>query len=246
MEWVMDPHLWIGFLTLTFLEIILGIDNLIFLSVITERLPEDQRPKARLLGLGLALALRIALLIGVVWIIGLTKPLFELYGHVVSWRDLILLAGGLFLLQKGTREIHATVEGDETEAMGRASAKPNFFAVIGQIALLDLVFSFDSILTAIGLTKHLAVIVAAVVIAIGVMILLANTVSEFVRRFPTIKMLAMSFLLLIGMTLVADAMHFEIPKGYLYFAVAFSLSVETLNLVAAQRRRRRLAGIKKP
>ncbi|MEW5703231.1 MAG: TerC family protein [Pseudomonadota bacterium] len=246
MEWVMDPHLWIGFLTLTFLEIILGIDNLIFLSVITERLPEDQRPKARLLGLGLALALRIALLIGVVWIIGLTKPLFELYGHVVSWRDLILLAGGLFLLQKGTREIHATVEGDETEEMGRASAKPNFFAVIGQIALLDLVFSFDSILTAIGLTKHLAVIVAAVVIAIGVMILLANTVSEFVRRFPTIKMLAMSFLLLIGMTLVADAMHFEIPKGYLYFAVAFSLSVETLNLVAAQRRRRRLAGIKKP
>ncbi|MCE2510547.1 MAG: TerC family protein [Alphaproteobacteria bacterium] len=241
MEWMTDPHIWIGFFTLTFLEIVLGIDNLLFLSVVTGRLPEEQQPKARAIGLGLALVLRIALLIGVVWVIGLTKPIFELYGHVVSWRDLILLAGGLFLLQKGTQEIHATVEGEE-DAIG--PIKANFYVVIGQVAVLDLVFSFDSILTAIGLTPHLPVIIAAVVIAIGVMLLLAEKVSEFVKRFPTVKMLAMSFLLLIGMALVADGMHFEIPKGYLYFAVAFSLFVEVLNQLAAHRRRQRLAKTK--
>ena len=171
----------------------------------------------------------------------MTKPIFELYGHAVSWRDLILLAGGLFLLQKGTQEIHATVEGSE-EAIG--PMKANFYAVIGQVAILDLVFSFDSILTAVGLTPHLPVIIAAVIIAIGVMLLLAEKVSEFVKRFPTVKMLAMSFLLLIGMALVADGMHFEIPKGYLYFAVAFSLFVETLNQLAAHRRRQRLGKTK--
>jgi predicted tellurium resistance membrane protein TerC len=231
-----DPQIWASLLTLTVLEIVLGIDNVVFISVATERLPIQQQPAARRMGLGLALATRILFLLAAVWIIGLTAPLFQAFGQDVSWRDLLLFAGGLFLLWKGTHEIHETVEG-AGRVRPHASAAA-FAAVVFQIGLLDIVFSFDSVLTAVGMADHLWVMITAVVISMAVMLWAAEPVSRFVSAHPTVKMLALSFLLLIGMALVAEGLHFEIPKGYLYFAVGFALAVEGLNQVVARRRRK--------
>lgn len=235
-EYLASPEIWLSFLTLSLLEIVLGIDNLVFLSVVTERLPADKAKRARQIGLAGALMMRLALLFAISWIIGLTRPVFAIFDFTVSWRDIILGAGGLFLLYKGTHEIHNEVEGEEVEgprvALGMGAA-------IIQIMILDIVFSLDSVITAVGMTQHLPVMVAAVVFAILVMLFAAEPTAAFIRRHPTTKMLALSFLLLVGVALVADALHFHIPRGYLYFAIAFSLLVEMLNL-AAQARRRKL------
>ncbi len=231
-----DPQVWISLLTLTVLEIVLGIDNVVFISVSTERLPARQQPAARRLGIGLALGTRVLFLIAAVWVIGLTVPLFQVFDQDVSWRDLLLLGGGLFLIWKGTHEIHETVEG---AGRARSRASPAAFAtVVAQIAVLDVVFSFDSVLTAVGMAQHLWVMITAVVVAMAVMLWAAEPVSRFVSQHPTVKMLALSFLLLIGMALIAEGLHFEIPKGYLYFAVGFALLVEGLNQVVSRRRRR--------
>ncbi len=237
-EWLSSPEIWIALATLTLLEVVLGIDNVIFLSIITGRLPRERQRQARRIGLGLALVFRLAALGGLTRLIGLTAPVFAIGEQVVSWRDIILLAGGLFLLWKGTEEIHHETEGAGADPR-RDVIKTGFAAVVAQIVVLDVVFSLDSILTAIGLSRDLAVMVVAVCIAIFIMLMAAEPVGAFVNRHPSVKMLALAFLLLIGVALVADALHFEIPRGYLYFAVAFSAGVETLNLWAASRRRRR-------
>lgn len=239
LELLTEPAVWASLLTLTALEIVLGIDNIVFLSIISARLPEHQQAKARRIGLILALVGRLAFLACIAWIIGLTQPLFEVFGFVFSWRDAILLAGGLFLLYKGTTEMHHMVEPEEEEHATRGGT--TFTAVVVQIFLLDVVFSVDSVLTAVGMAEHIPVMVAAMVIAIGVMLLAAEPVAAFVQRHPTVKSLALAFLLLIGVTLVADALHFHIPRGYLYFAVAFSGAIEAFNLWALRRRRGRVA-----
>jgi predicted tellurium resistance membrane protein TerC len=238
MEWIADPGIWLSLLTLTVLEIVLGIDNLIFLAILADRLPRERQRAARRLGLGVALLTRLALLFAITWIIGLTAPLFSLLGGHVSWRDIILIAGGLFLIAKGTFEIHHKVEG-EGESVGQAAAaSASFLGVVIQIGIMDIVFSLDSVITAVGMADHIEVMIAAVVIAIFVMLLAAEPVSAFVNRHPTVKMLALSFLLLIGMALVADGFEFHIPKGYIYFAMGFSIFVECLNLIARRRRQR--------
>jgi predicted tellurium resistance membrane protein TerC len=230
-----DPHAWASLLTLTALEIVLGIDNVIFLSIVTGRLPADQQPKARRIGLGLAAVMRVGLLLAITWIIGLTAPLFTVLDFTLSWRDLVLIGGGGFLLVKGTLEVHHTVEGEEAEAsVGSAT----FTAAIAQIVALDIVFSLDSVITAVGMSRHLPVMIAAVLIAVAVMLVAAEAVSGFINRHPTVKMLALSFLLLVGVALIADGLHFHIPRGYLYFAIAFSAGVEGLNLVAKRARAR--------
>jgi predicted tellurium resistance membrane protein TerC len=228
MDWLTSPESWIALLTLTVLEIVLGIDNVIFISILAGKLPQGQQAKARRLGLFLAMFIRIGLLASLAWIIGLTKPLFNVLGHEVSGRDLILLLGGLFLLAKSTHEIHDRLEGDEGEASARAAA--SFTGVIIQILLLDIVFSLDSVITAVGMANHLPVMIAAVVIAVAVMMVSAGAIGEFVSRHPTVKMLALSFLLLIGMSLVAEGFGQHISKGYIYFAMGFSVFVEMLNL----------------
>lgn len=235
MAWLSDPAIWASLLTLTALEIVLGIDNIIFISIVAGRLPDAQQPKARLLGLSAALVLRIVFLSVIAWIAGLKEPLFTLLGTDFSWRSLILLAGGLFLLGKSTVEIHHSVEGEAHEA--ESGGKAGLLGVVLQIIVLDIVFSLDSVITAIGMAEHLAVMIAAVCIAMVIMMAASGPVSHFVNTHPTTKMLAMSFLLLVGMSLVADGLHFHIPRGYLYFAVAFSMGVEVLNLLAARRRR---------
>lgn len=235
-ELLTDPHAWASLATLTILEIVLGIDNVIFLTIVTGRLPEAQQDKARKIGLMLALGMRIALLSAINWVISLKEPVFEAFDHAVSWRDLILLAGGLFLLAKGTTEIHGTVEGEE-EVTGKGAAL-GFAAALVQIMVLDIVFSLDSVITAVGMAQDLPVMIAAVVIAVGVMLFAAGPVGDFVHKHLSVKMLALSFLLLIGVTLVADGLGFHIPKGYLYFAVAFACGVETLNIIARKRRRK--------
>jgi predicted tellurium resistance membrane protein TerC len=235
-EWLFDFDIWASLLTLTALEIVLGIDNVIFISVAAGRLPPEQQAGARRLGLALALIGRVVLLTSLVWIIGLTKPIFSVGDFAVSWRDVILIVGGLFLLAKGTLEIHHTVEGEQ-EAAPKASHS-GYAVVIGQILLLDIVFSLDSVITAVGMTDNLAVMIAAVVIAIIVMLVASGPVSEFIQKHPTSKMLALSFLLLVGMALIADGLHVHMPRGYLYFAIAFSAGVEALNLWAAKRRQR--------
>ncbi len=240
MEAFLDPQIAMSFLTLAFLEIILGIDNVIFISVVAAKLPEEQQPRARMIGLTGALLMRVALLFSIVWIIGLTKPLFTVFGQDVSWRDLILIGGGLFLLAKGTMEIHETIEGEHSEAKGGQQAVFGF--VILQIMALDVVFSIDSVITAVGLTDKVSVMIAAVSVAIVVMMAAAGPVSDFIKRHPTAKMLALSFLLLIGMALVADGLHFHVPRGYLYFAIGFSLLVEALNLFARKARKKRTQG----
>lgn len=237
LELLNDPAVWASLLTLTALEIVLGIDNILFLTIISDRLPEEQQAKARRIGLILALVGRLALLGCVAWIIGLTEPVFVLFDFAFSWRDAILLVGGVFLLYKGTSEMHEMVEPEAEGPAGRAST--TFTAVVVQIFLIDLVFSVDSVLTAVGMADHIPVMVVAMTIAIGVMLLAAEPVAEFVQKHPTVKSLALAFLLLIGVTLVAEALHFHIPRGYLYFAIAFSAGVEAFNLWALRRRKRR-------
>lgn len=233
MDWLTDPQIWSALVTLTALEIVLGIDNVIFISLVANRLPEELRPKARYIGLAGALVMRLVLLAAVAWIARLTTPIFTVLDFTLSWRDLVLLAGGLFLLIKATLEVHRSVEGADHKEGG--SVTSSFALVIAQIMMLDLVFSIDSIITAIGMTNHLPVMIAAVVIAVIVMAVAAGPVANFISRHPTTKMLALSFLLLIGMALVADGLHFHIPRGYLYFAIAFSAIVEGLNLLVARR-----------
>jgi predicted tellurium resistance membrane protein TerC len=235
-----SPEAWAALLTLTALEIVLGIDNVIFLSVIIARIPEPQASRARRLGLSLALIFRILLLTFLVWLIGLTRDVFVVSGMSFSWRDLILIGGGLFLIAKATHEIHAEVEGDE-EGTGRASGRNAFFWVIAQIIVIDLVFSLDSIITAIGMASELAIMIAAVVIACIVMYASSGPVARFVAEHPTTKMLALAFLVLIGVALVADGFEFHIPRGYIYFAIAFSAAVEFFN-VLAKRNRKKAAG----
>jgi predicted tellurium resistance membrane protein TerC len=228
MDWIADPQAWIGLLTLTALEIVLGIDNIIFISILAGKLPKAQQPKARQLGLVLAMVMRIVLLFSLSFIVRLTNPLFSLFGHGVSGRDLVLIVGGLFLLAKSTHEIHDKLEGKE----GHASAKvgPSFRSVIIQIMLLDIVFSLDSVITAVGMVRQLGVMVTAVIVAVGFMLFFASAISDFVHRHPTVKMLALSFLLMIGVMLIIDGFGHHVPKGYVYFAMAFSVFVEMLNI----------------
>jgi predicted tellurium resistance membrane protein TerC len=228
MEWLTDPQIWIAFVTLTALELVLGIDNVIFIAILVGKLPAAQQPRARTIGLALAMLMRIALLFSLSWIAGLTAPLFTVVGKAISGRDLILLIGGLFLLGKSTREIHLKLEGDEGQASTRVKAA--FGAVLVQIVLLDIVFSLDSVITAVGMTDKLGVMSAAVVVAVVCMMLFAGAIGRFVERHPTVKMLALSFLLLIGVTLIAEGLGQHISKGYIYFAMAFSVFVEMLNL----------------
>ena len=230
MEWLTDPQIWIAFLTLTALELVLGIDNVIFISILAGKLPRDQQRRARTVGLALAMLMRIALLFSISWIIRLTAPLLTVLGEEISGRDLILLGGGLFLLAKSTYEIHGRLEGEEGHSS--ATAKSSFSSVIVQILLLDVVFSLDSVITAVGMTDQLGVMVAAVIVAVLGMMVFAGPISEFVERHPTVKMLALSFLLLIGFTLIAEGFEVHIPKGYIYFAMAFSVFVEMINLKA--------------
>jgi predicted tellurium resistance membrane protein TerC len=228
MDWLSDPQAWIGFLTLTVLEIVLGIDNIIFISILCGKLPPEQQAKARRIGLSLALIMRILLLLSISWVIRMRRPLVSAVGYDISGRDLVLLVGGLFLLGKSTMEIHDKLEGAE----GHASAKggPSFTSVLIQIMLLDIVFSLDSVITAVGMVTQIPVMVAAVVVAVGFMMAFAGPVSDFVQRHPTVKMLALSFLLMIGVMLVAEGLHHHIPRGYVYFAMAFSVLVEMLNI----------------
>jgi predicted tellurium resistance membrane protein TerC len=235
LELLTDPQAWISLATLSVLEIVLGIDNIIFLSIVSARLPLHQQATARRIGLGLALLARVLLLLSLTWMIGLTRPIFEVAGFAVSWRDIVLVAGGIFLIVKGTIETHHMLEGHGGEAVAGTAS---FAAVITQIVLLDLVFSLDSVITAIGIAEHVPIMVAAIVIAMAVMLLAAEPTARFVNAHPTVKMLALSFLLLVGAALVADGMHFHIPRGYLYFAIAFSMGVEALNLLAARARRK--------
>ena len=228
MDWLTDPQAWIALLTLTALEIVLGVDNVVFISILADKLPEDQRERARRVGLGLAMLMRILLLLSIAWVVQLTDPLFAVFGKEISGRDLILLLGGLFLLWKSTHEMHGQLEGDHGEASTRVVA--SFKAVIAQILLLDIVFSLDSVITAIGMADEIGVMITAVVIAVGFMFFFARAISGFVSRHPTVKMLALSFLLLIGVSLVAEGLGFHIPKGYIYFSMAFSLFVEVMNI----------------
>ena len=229
MDWISNPEAWIALLTLTVLEIVLGIDNIIFISILSGKLPEGQQERARRIGLVAAMVMRILLLLSLSWVMRLTSPLFEVMGQEISGRDLILIVGGLFLLAKATLEIHEKLEGHE-DVDGKARAAASFASVIAQIMLLDIVFSLDSVITAIGMADDVAVMVIAVVIAVIFMLVFVNPVSDFVDRHPTVKILALSFLLLIGMTLVAEGFEIHIPKGYIYFAMAFSVFVEMLNL----------------
>jgi predicted tellurium resistance membrane protein TerC len=228
MEWLSDPQAWIALLTLTMLEIVLGIDNVIFISILAGKLPAHQQKKARNIGLAGAMITRILLLLSLAWIIKLTAPLFTVLGVDISGRDLILIAGGLFLMAKATHEIHDKLEGEHGETIRKVV--PSMASVITQIMLLDIVFSLDSVITAVGMAKHLGVMITAVIISVAIMLLAAGSISAFVDRHPTVKMLALSFLLLIGMALVAEGLDFHIPKGYIYFAMGFSIFVEVLNI----------------
>lgn len=244
MEIFLEAESWIALLTLTFLEVVLGIDNIIFISIVTGRLPEAQQPKARNIGLLLALVFRIVLLLGITWIIGFTKPIFTVADFEVSGRDIILAIGGIFLLAKSTSEIHHKIEGEE-ESHQTAKQK-TFLSIIIQIILLDMVFSFDSILTAVGLTDKVLLMVIAVVISIGIMMVFAGKISEFINRHPTLQILALSFLILIGFMLIVDGLHYHVPKGYIYFAVAFSLLVEVLNMRLRKNNPVKLRGQRNP
>lgn len=232
MEWIATPQAWIALGALTVLEIVLGIDNIVFISILSNKLPQEQQPLARRVGLGLALAGRIALLFSISWVMTLTTPLFSILEHAFSGRDMILFVGGLFLIGKATNEIHEKLEGENGE--GKTVGKATFAGVISQIFVLDLVFSLDSVITAVGMADHIEVMIIAVTIAIGIMMVSAESISSFIEQHPTMKMLALSFLLLIGVTLVADGLGQHIPKGYIYSAMAFSLLVEVLNLSAGR------------
>jgi predicted tellurium resistance membrane protein TerC len=246
MEWLFDLEIWASLLTLTALEIVLGIDNLVFIAILAGRLPAEQQNRARQLGLAMALLTRLALLASITWIIGLTQPVFDLSGHPVSWRDIVLAAGGLFLLYKGTREIHHALEDDRPEGEDAEHARTSLIGVVTQIMVLDVVFSLDSVITAVGMANTLWVMATAIIIAVAIMLAASGPLAEFVQRHPTVKMLALSFLILIGMTLIADGAGFHVPKGYIYAAIGFSVGVETLNQFAARRRgaRRRFRQMK--
>ncbi len=228
MDWLSNPEAWVALLTLTLLEVVLGIDNVIFISILAGKLPAGQQKKARNIGLFLAMFMRVGLLLSIAWIVRLTKPLFTVFAQEISGRDLILLGGGLFLLFKATHEIHDKLEGAEGETTTRVA--PSLTSVIVQIMLLDIVFSLDSVITAVGMAKDIGVMITAVVIAVIIMLVAAGPISSFVDRHPTVKMLALSFLLLIGMALIAEGLEFHIPKGYVYFAMGFSVFVEVLNI----------------
>lgn len=228
MEWLSDPSVWMAFATLTVLELVLGIDNIIFISILAGKLPAEQQSKARYIGLSLALVMRVILLFSLSWVIGLTAPLFTVFGQEISGRDLVLLIGGLFLIGKSTHEIHGSLEGKEGHSEKKAYA--SFAGVLIQITLLDIVFSLDSVITAVGMVDRIEIMIAAVVISIVFMMFFAKSIGEFVQRHPTVKMLALAFLLLIGVTLLAEGFEQHIPKGYIYFAMAFSVLVEFLNM----------------
>lgn len=230
MDFLSTPEAWIALLTLTALEIVLGIDNLVFISILAAKLPKDQQHRAERIGLGLAMFMRIALLLSINWIIGLTAPLFSIAGFTISGRDLILLAGGLFLIAKSTFEIHDKLEGEEEHKTAKGGKGVTFSSVVIQILLLDAVFSIDSVITAVGMADSIYIMVAAVVIAVITMVLTVSFISDFVQRHPTVKILALSFLILIGFSLVVEGLHQHIPKGYIYFAMGFSIFVEFLNL----------------
>jgi len=240
MEWLSDPQIWLSLLTLTTLEIVLGIDNLVFVAITAGRLPPHQQASGRRIGLVLALLMRLLLLASISWIIGLTAPLFTVMGHDVSWRDAILVGGGIFLLYKGTAEIHERLEGEDEDGAAHGP-RLTLLRVVLQIMALDLVFSLDSVITAVGMASHLWVMMAAVIVASIIMVVGSGPVSRFIERHPTVRMLALSFLMLIGMTLVADGLGFHVPKGFVYSAIGFSMAVEALNLIAARRRQARRA-----
>lgn len=229
-DWIGDPNAWVALATLTALEIVLGIDNIIFISILVGRLPEEQRNSARRLGLTLAMGTRILLLLSLAWIMRLTEPLFSVFGKDISGRDLILIGGGLFLLWKSVHEIHASLEGEHEEEGAAGAAKASFAGVLVQIAIIDIVFSLDSVITAVGLADQVTVMVLAILISVAVMMFAAKGIGEFVDRHPTIKMLALSFLVLVGVTLIAEGFDTHVPKGYIYFAMAFSVAVEMINI----------------
>jgi predicted tellurium resistance membrane protein TerC len=235
-EFLTDPHVWASFIALSAMEIVLGIDNVVFISVMVSRMPAQQRLWARRIGLSMALIFRVIMLAFIAWFIHLTTPIFTIGEYAFSWRDLVLIAGGLFLLVKGTREIHEDIEGNNHEGANPVTA--SMTSAIIQIALIDLVFSVDSIITAVGMADHIEVMIAAVAVAIAVMYFASEPVAAFIERHPTTKMLALSFLLLIGAALIADGFHFHIPRGYIYFAMAFSAGVEVVNVLASRARRR--------
>jgi predicted tellurium resistance membrane protein TerC len=238
MDWLTQPETWVALATLTALEIVLGIDNIIFIAILSAKLPGQMQDRARLIGLAIAMVTRVLLLLSITWIMRLTSPLFELAGRDFSGRDLILIAGGLFLLAKSTLEIHEKLEGTEEHHHAGGKGKARFSSVVFQIVVLDIVFSLDSVITAIGLAKQIGVMVAAVVIAVIFMMIFSKSISNFVDRHPTIRMLALSFLILIGVSLVGEGLEFHIPKGYIYFAMAFSVGVEMLNM--------KIRGVSKP
>jgi predicted tellurium resistance membrane protein TerC len=233
MDWFSDPNAWLGLLTLTALEIVLGIDNIIFISILAGKLPAEQQPKARRLGLLGAFVSRVLLLLSIAWIVRLTQPLFEVFGHGVSGRDLILLFGGLFLIAKATHEIHERLEGEEGHVTTKL--KTSLSRVVLQIMLIDIVFSLDSVITAVGMVSQISIMITAIAIALGIMLAAAEAIAGFVDRHPTVKMLALSFLVVIGINLVAEGTGFHIPKGYTYFAMFFSIMVEILNIKARAR-----------
>lgn len=241
-EWLSDPNAWASLVTLTVLEIVLGVDNLVFIAIVSERLPPARRDSARKLGLALALITRLALLASISWLVGLVAPVLTIAGHAFSWRDFILIGGGLFLLYKGTREIHAQVEGEgEDEAAAHAGARASVTGVIVQIMVLDIVFSLDSVITAVGLADDFTIMALAIVIAVILMLIASAPLAGFIHAHPTVRMLALGFLLLVGTMLVADGFGVHVPRGYIYTAIAFSILVEALNLWAAKRRKRRQA-----
>lgn len=236
--WFLDPSAWMALATLTLLEIVLGIDNIIFIAILVGKLPKEQRDKARILGLALAMLTRIALLASLFWIMKLTQPLFTIFGNDISGRDIILIIGGLFLIYKSTHEIHSQLESTEDERqISKKSLK--FFPALIQIAILDIIFSLDSVITAVGMADHLEVMVIAIILAVLIMMVASKSISDFVEKNPTIKTLALAFLILIGIALIADGLDFHIPKGYIYFAMAFSLVVECINIYASKKNKRK-------
>jgi predicted tellurium resistance membrane protein TerC len=239
MEWIADPQAWVGLVTLTALEIVLGIDNIIFIAILAGRLPEHLRGKGRTIGLGLAMLTRIGLLMSIAWITRLTSPLFTVFSEEISGRDMILLSGGLFLLVKSTLEIHTSIEsGPDIAVPEHLKPQVSFMGIIFQIAILDIVFSLDSVITAVGLAQQVSVMVIAIVVAVIIMMAMSGTISAFIQAHPTLKILALSFLLLIGIALIGESFDMHIPKGYIYFAMAFSISVEMLNMRLRKRQAR--------
>ena len=234
-EWFSSPEAWISLLTLTGLEIVLGIDNIIFIAILVGKLPQEQRGSGRIVGLGLAMVTRILLLLSLFWIMKLTKPLFTIAEFSISGRDLVLILGGLFLLVKSTLEIHSSVSGESEEHKNSKKTHANFLVIVSEIAILDIVFSLDSVITAVGMAEHIEIMIIAVILAVGVMMIASKGISNFVDNNPTIKILALAFLVLVGMTLVAEGLRFHIPKGYIYFAMAFSLAVESINIYAKKK-----------